>query len=360
MKSRIIFMSVAAAEMNLGDMFIRRALTKLLESQRHSVMIYTGSMGASYIEAFTFPETWSVVSSPSAFLRHLAGASIRRRATIIMAPAPASLDHKGFRLLKHVALALLLSLCASAGNQIVVVGRAVRGTGKLATLAEKLIARVSALYIARDQVTVDKVGGVAEFRPDFGFAPTALRIPFSASQTESARRTVAVSFRREPDVLEVRRFVASLQDRGFDVVAVTQVREDSVVNQFVADNCGISHVDWPESRSHLAQEASVIGLYSKCCAVVSDRLHALIIGGRYGAIPVMVERVREDKLHATLDVLLAPQTVRFDQMTRSLSDNELALTAAEQERVQDAVGAACAQLEETSARVIDLVGESAS
>jgi hypothetical protein len=43
---------------------------------------------------------------------------------------------------------------------------------------------------------------------------------------------------------------------------------------------------WDHGRSHREQEALVRGCYAESLAVVSDRIHALIIGLTEGAVPV--------------------------------------------------------------------------
>uniref|UniRef100_A0A5Q5BFT2 Polysaccharide pyruvyl transferase family protein n=2 Tax=unclassified Mycobacterium TaxID=2642494 RepID=A0A5Q5BFT2_MYCSS len=346
-------MSIAAAEGNLGDLFIRRTVTRLVQAKGHEAVLYTGKMGKSYVDAFELPPNWVATPSPMRFLKMLAASCFQRRAVIVMAPAPARLDAKISAVGKRLGVALLIALSSALGNHVAVMGRAIRGSGFLALCGEKLIARCSSLYIARDKQTVLIAGGRAQFKPDLGFAAISLRIK-AESTLRPTRNIVALSLRYTPDTKTVRNFVSEMQSAGFKVVTVTQVQQDRALNDEIARVCQIEHIDWPESRSHLAQESLVVSVYNRSVAVVSDRLHALIIGGRYGAVPVIADRVEEDKLHATLDSLLMPQSVWLHGGRRPEgAQSKLDLTVRERERIASAFASAATSLEAPLASLVE-------
>lgn len=351
---RTAFISVAAAEMNLGDVFIRRAITRHIAANDHHAVVYTGSMGESYVGAFELPDTWVVTGSPRRFLPLLLRACLRREALVIMAPAPARLDRKGFYLAKQVGVACLLALTRLCGNRVVVMGRALRGSGRLAVMAERMTARISSLYLARDPQTAELMGSNAQFKPDLGFADIAAR-PRPDVTSNSPRTLVALSLRYDrPPVTElVVKFVERVRAQGFEVVMVTQVRQDRAINQKLADACGIDHVDWPHTRSHLDQESAVIDVYSRCIAVVSNRLHALVIGGRYGAVPIIADEINESKLHATLDDLLKPQSVWLHS---SADEQPIDVSETEVERMRAQFAAAAEALEPALQELQNLLG----
>lgn len=351
---RTAFISVAAAEMNLGDVFIRRAITRHIAANGHHAVVYTGSMGESYVGAFELPETWVITSAPRRFLSLLLLACLRREALVIMAPAPARLDRKGFYLAKQVGVAGLLALTRLTGNRVVVMGRALRGSGRLAVMAERMTARISSLYLARDPQTAELMGSNAQFKPDLGFAEIAAR-PRPDLKANTPRTLVALSLRYDrPPVTElVAKFVERVHSQGFEVVMVTQVREDREINQKLADACDIGHVDWPNDRSHLEQESAVVDVYSRSIAVVSNRLHALVIGGRYGAVPIIADELAENKLHATLDDLLKPQSVWLHS---AADDQPIDVSQAEIERVRAQFAAAAEALEPPLQKLLGLLG----
>jgi hypothetical protein len=188
--------------------------------------------------------------------------------------------------------------------------------------------------------------------PDLGFAEIAAA---PAAIPPQPRDTVVLSLRREPALEKVQQLIGRLQQEGLKVVTLTQVRNDRPLNARIAEVCEIDHIDWPESTSHLQHERAIAVTYARSIAVISDRLHVLIIGGRHGAIPVLVDRDGEDKLHATLDALLNPQTLWLSQEPRSDSRLALDLTVKESKRIGRAFEAAATSLEQPLTGFINLL-----
>ena len=65
------------------------------------------------------------------------------------------------------------------------------------------------------------------------------------------------------------------------------------------------HLRWDEGRSHREQEALVRGCYERSLAVVSDRIHALIIGLTEGAVPIGFTTGPAEKVSRTLAAITA-------------------------------------------------------
>jgi hypothetical protein len=76
------------------------------------------------------------------------------------------------------------------------------------------------------------------------------------------------------------------RDNDCSLVVVTQVRGDHQRSDVLATLLTANHLRWDEGRSHREQEAIVRACYVKSLAVVSDRIHALIIGLTEGAAPI--------------------------------------------------------------------------
>lgn len=342
---RTAFLSVAAAEWNLGDIYIRRAVTRAMADDGMDAVVYTGTMGPGYVEAFEFPSNWVVTASPRRFLTLLLGACIRRKATVIMAPGPAQLETRLSPLIKRIGVALMLMFARLSGNRVAVLGRALRGSGPVALKAERLIARSSVVYLARDPQTAELVGPPAQARPDLGFADSAARSG-AAPETGAGRPLIALSLRydRNPSIDLVREFAEHWRSRGFDIVLVTQVRQDREIHDVLSKECGFRHVDWPDGRSQLEQERLIVQTYAQCIAVVSDRLHALIVGCRQGAIPVIADSPGESKLHATMDFILEPQTVWLHTRSAEQTSFGLDLSDGEVQRIDKLVKEASAAL----------------
>lgn len=354
--TRIAFMSIAAAETNIGDILIRRAATRIISANGQNAVIYTGAMGRAYVEAFDLPSDWIVTSSWSKFIGRLIIACFNQRAVVVLAPGPANMEITGFALVKRVLVTLLIAMVRISRNHVVVLGRAVRGRGKIATRCEKAILRLSALYLARDSTSVELVGPTAVLAPDLGFADIAIdQLPIRINPY-SVRNIIAISLRREPNVSALQRLVSSMQDAGFKVITITQVQSDDQLNARLAGVCGIEHLEWNDTTNHTEQERRVTQAYSGCLAVISDRLHALILGGRYGAIPIIVEREGEDKLHATLDSLLEPQSVWLTQDPTDAGELQFELGIDEFERVRNAFLHAARRLDHPLQTFLSLLG----
>ncbi|TWH37952.1 hypothetical protein L612_000700000590 [Rhodococcus rhodochrous J38] len=319
-----VFMSIAAAEGNLGDIHIRREAAKLLESYAENGLAYTGRMSKSYVQATGLSHRWSSTSSAFTFVTKLVSEGVRGRAIIVMAPGPAPLSAGIVSSSKRMAIALLFSFLVLLGNKLIVLGRALRGKAGPALRAERLMESVAEMYLTRDESSTKLLGGKAISAPDLAFKD--YRRP-----EVRVRKLFLVSLRHDRSVstAAVSRLLEAARSLDLEPAFVVQVREDQEINRSLAEKFGIRFEGWDEGVSHIEQEKLVMRLYSDCSVVVSDRLHVLLLGARKGAIPVMVDIPQEEKLHATLDKYLSPQTVELWR-----DDGIVGIDASEQERAR--------------------------
>ncbi|MFD6855981.1 polysaccharide pyruvyl transferase family protein [Rhodococcus sp. NPDC060090] len=344
---RSVFLSIAAAQGNLGDVFIRREITRAIERGGGAAVVYRGSMPTGYVNAFELPSDWTITSSPARFLWRLLRAAVVGNALIIMTPGPASLSGGVVGAIKRVGVACMIALNRIMGNRSIVLGRALRGAPGVRLRAEKAMAKFSELYTTRDSQSSRIVGGRAEFFPDLGFACLD---PFE----EKNRAYVGVSLRHDRTVDEpaLKSLVCCIESYGLKPIFVTQVREDRRGHLEWAEALGVEHLDWPEKIHHSEQERRIEDCYSRCAGVVSDRLHVLILGARKGAIPVIVDSENEQKLHASLDEILYPQAVNLcengGQVVLDLGSNEAL-------RIQEAMASASRRLEPVLVRVNSII-----
>ncbi|MBM4496697.1 hypothetical protein GS426_16745 [Rhodococcus hoagii] len=70
------------------------------------------------------------------------------------------------------------------------------------------------------------------------------------------------------------------------MLVFTQVRRDNARGEELARLLGCKFEAWPEDVTHTEQEARVRALMRSARAVVSDRIHALIMGTTEGALPI--------------------------------------------------------------------------
>ncbi|GAA1744205.1 hypothetical protein [Microbacterium paludicola] len=137
----------------------------------------------------------------------------------------------------------------------------------------------------RDAESITLLGAGATM-PDWAFS---LGTPTREWQDASARTRLALVLRGDrtrPSDAWVE-WVRGLAD-GLHLTPtlVVQVRRDTALARDLAAELAGEVVEFPESRSHAAQEELVRRIYREARLVVGDRLHGLIVGATEGAVPL--------------------------------------------------------------------------
>lgn len=295
MRSRKTFTSIAAQPDNLGDIEIRRTLLNWVIGDGGELVVFTGAMPQEYVEAFELPDSVELVSSSAQFERRLIGAALTRRANIAFAPGPQVLAPSLRATAKSFANLLNIAAVRVTGGGAIAVGRSFRGSGKLTALVERANVRMLNIYVARDEVSAGVLGRPLRHAPDLAFASTNDTQP-SASGTH-----VVLSFRsdRPIDLPGLKRLVERLSTEGLRPIVVTQVRRDDSQHAKLASELGIEFLSWT-TQSYSEQFEAVNRIYSESVAVISNRLHALILGIQANALPVGLVDRGSDKLRSTL------------------------------------------------------------
>ena len=178
-----------------------------------------------------------------------------------------------------------LALAARARKgQVVLAGVSVR-PGTSARLTHLgILARLARVATWRDEATRDEVG-IGVVQPDWAFA-----IDRSATIERTVPRTMlAIAMRGDRPFPADAWFdtVRSLAKRlDLEITVVEQVRRDALRASELAERLGARVIVWPSDVDHRGQEAVVREHYRGCRAVISDRIHALIIGVTEGAVPI--------------------------------------------------------------------------
>ena len=216
------------------------------------------------------------------------------------------------------------------GGKVVMTGLGTRDDKKPWKYLVQQAARAADFVSWRDSVTSDLMRRGSQ-GIDWGFKRGAESLPLH----DCKRSTLAVTFRADralptPEHLEaVNRFAAS---RGLRVTPFAQVRRDNESARHLADYFQTDPLLWPDSTSHADQEDAVRSLFSESAMVLSDRLHALIIGTAEGAVPVGVVHGPDQKInrHFTLPLFEEAGLVRPAVNVNDLSPDQLADRLAEQ------------------------------
>ncbi|MEV8268527.1 polysaccharide pyruvyl transferase family protein [Microbacterium sp. NPDC076911] len=176
--------------------------------------------------------------------------------------------------------------------------------------------------------------GVGSVQPDWA---AALGQPDAELMSGSSARTrVVVSLRGDRDVPDANWFTAveeSLAAMGSpEVIAVVQVLRDTDRARELAHRFGGRTLEWPTDRSHAEHEQVLRALYRTSKAVISDRIHALIIGMTEGAVPIGFTPHSAQKVSKTFRAI-APSTAAWSAQdaTIAASDHTSRILAAAQD-----------------------------
>lgn len=302
MISRTVFMSVSAQYDNLGDIVIRDAAVALLSGSGRKFFIYSGVMPEDYLQAFTFPEGTKLTNSKKEFASGLLRSVFSRHADLVFAPGPLVLRNDAKTVLKSFARLGLTALVRMFGGKVYALGIGWAGRNRFAEPIERLRVRISNRYICRDTASVNLLGNKVELLPDLGFYRFQ-------TQPDRERRIVAISLRYDKSWPEafMARLLDSCRSKGLEPVFLTQVARDHTQHERLANSFDARHIGWADGvAGHRNQLTKVNEIYAQSSAVVSDRLHALVLGMNNGARPVALIQGKGQKLRSTLGWLVNP------------------------------------------------------
>jgi hypothetical protein len=314
MNRRTLFCSVNAQWDNLGDIEIRQTLVAWALETSVPMVIFVGDMPQDYVDAFAFPTDVRLVRSPVEFEFVLLKHALGRKASIAFAPGPQYLSSRPRAVAKTLANMVNVMLVRSTGGKAIAVGRALRGSGRLAEVLERVLIRQFDLFTVRDNASSTSVAQHLELQPDLAFAHRGI--------SNEPKPLALISLRSDviPDQATLTELVDDVRRRGYIVQFVTQVKRDDAQHAQLATRFNCSAVLWGE-KSHLEQFEAVRAAYASADIVVSNRLHALILGIQHGAFPIAFVEPGADKLPTTL----GPWIDLFSINTLSSVETELDL-----------------------------------
>ncbi|MGD8194337.1 hypothetical protein ACEXQB_007560 [Herbiconiux sp. P18] len=346
-RSRTAFCSISAQPDNLGDIAIRQAVIDLIDASGTPLCIYTGGMPASYLQAFELPASARIITSQGRFLLAFLSACLRRRAHLVFAPGPFA-ARGGTNLLKSFASLANVIAARASGGVVVSLGRAIRGTNRADLAILRATIKAMNLFVARDSLTPSVVRLAVETAPD-------LALHDIAEGGARDRRYVVLSLRgdRPTNHALVAQVVEEAREAGLHPIFVTQVRRDETKHQELASQYGTEICSWTD-ESHSEQFTRIEAVYSQAHTVFSDRLHAIIFGLRYFALPIAFRHSDADKITPTLGHLIQ---LRVQQSDAAALNGPLVDDAdSERARLESDVMSASQQLKELFGRVASLLG----
>ena len=282
---------------NLGDSALRRGYADALR-QRGDLVAYVADASDDYISGLGLGPADRSESDLRTWLRGAVDAAAQGPATLAVNAGEFSFS--GGYVLQMLRILPALARFRRRGGAVVWLGAAVPGPRRGRTWLFRRLFRAADLVRWRDERT-SEVFEPAPTMPDW-----ALALPPRGSVTERTALGVSLRFDRPYPSAEWLDAVRALAARlGLDIVAVAQVGRDSDGARRLAADLGGRAVPF-EGRSHAEQEAVLRDEYAGMRAIVSDRLHALLIGMSEGAVPLGLAEAATDKLTRHFDALSLP------------------------------------------------------
>jgi hypothetical protein len=294
-RPRTVFYSVSAQWDNLGDIEIRDAALSWILASGSDVVAYSGGMPTSYLSAFRSDGLVRWEPSARRYQLALVKQVVRRTASIVFAPGPYVFRDRPGSLAKSVVNLVNVGLVRHTGGVALAAGRSLRGTGRVARLLMRKSVASFDLFTVRDSVSAEVVRCLIEAAPDLAFEHVG-----EPDRTSNPLAVLSLRSDRPIDVARVRELSERLQQRGLETVLVTQVKRDDEQHLRLGRATGLRVVSW-NTQSHSEQLRRVRKAYESAEVVISNRLHALIFGMQYGAVPVAILDGESDKLSTTLD-----------------------------------------------------------
>ena len=337
---RSIFVSAKGQEDNVGDSLLRRGyLDSLRRAGSLHVLVshddgYNTGLGLIPDDVqYRSRDTWR---------RAAMAGTLRGDMAFALNAGEATLDPNYARYCAR--LAGLAMVGKVRGVKFAIAGSGFRPGVSAAPRAVRAMARVSDFVAWRDEES-RSAAGCGSVAPDWAFGSGKPSGALIAPERAGGRDLLAVSVRAAGPQLEYQRGqqIKDLARRaGLDPVVVVQVARDNEAAQAVARAHGFRCHSWREG-AHLHRESDVRALYARSRVVVSNRVHALIIGLTEGAAPLApsemgVEKVERIFRAAGIDGLMidAGQPIGTAALERSEAQCFRQLTSARSSLAQAA------------------------
>lgn len=308
-RNNVAVLSVRAQEDNLGDIEIRQKLFQCIADTGIEIIGYRGDAGDAYMEPFLGYRNCTWFTSMAALqLQFLKRMLKRQRLHFFMAPGPSGFSSKPKVLAKSLVNLVNIGLARLSGGSVHIVGRAYRGSG-LSRVIELAAIELANTVTVRDGLSNGRIGGRGRVLPDLAFSGDA----FDGGD----RRYIAICVRGEPDLEEsfFGPMVSGARLAGATPIFVTQVRRDDAWMRLIAERHGVRILEWTADTSHREQRERVESIYRASHAIVSNRLHGLIMGTMAGANPIPLISGGNTKLLPTLQVVFPDMAhVRADRL----------------------------------------------
>jgi len=266
---------------NIGDVLLRRRMLRELRLIGE-VHVLIGGASDGFIESMGFTPSEVLYKSSRRWLTELYRAVVFEKITLAFNPGEVRVGPKAA--LAHGVLVPAQILGKLRGSTSVRAGIAVRGSHRLWGVPLRWSDELSEVVVRRNIEESQTSFASLEYGPDWAFDEGGC-----SPSGDGGRDSVLLTFRgdRAPLPEETISALRAVAERErLKLLVFTQVRRDNARGEELARRLGCSFEAWPEDVTHIEQEARVRSLMTSARAVVSDRIHALIMGTTEGALPI--------------------------------------------------------------------------
>ncbi|MCC4248607.1 MULTISPECIES: hypothetical protein [Microbacterium] len=277
---------------NLGDSVLRRAMLDAFLDPQLERHILVGPGVSDYAAGLGLRGADHVYTSRSAWQRAAVRAGLTAPIAFVTNAGEVQLNGRRTKIaFADIPTALLVR---ARGGVPVQTGMAFRVPHGSFPWQIAIVSRLSKVATWRDLPSRD-YAGTGEVTPDWAFA-------LKASGKAAERDLLVVTMRGDrpeptPAFLEAISLLSSR--RGLRPVVINQVVRDRERSQMIADAVGAEFLSPWSGGPHNEFERVVRDIYARTEVVVSDRLHALVIGLTEGAAPVGATSGPSEKLDRT-------------------------------------------------------------
>lgn len=343
---RNVFVNAGGQWENIGDSLLRRAYLDALRTAG-TLHVYVGGHAAYASGLGTRPGD-RVYTSRGRWLARTALAAALTRPIFAVNTGEMVGDQGEKR--RTSWQRWIAELTGRTGGDVVTAGVSVRpGTDPALTHLPVFTAR-SAVMTWRDRASRDALG-VGDVQPDWAFA---LGGDAAAVRESTGRDRLMVTMRGdqpEPDETWFDDVRALAGDLGVGIQVFVQVERDADRARVLAERLGADLLTWPAGTGHAAHEETLRAAYRSSVAVVSDRIHALIVGLTEGAVPLGFTTSGSTKVARTFGAVTAVPVGTTTDVADAARWREV---LASRQTLADDLDAARSRLREVTGRIAAL------
>lgn len=293
--SSSVFVSTVGQDSNVGDSVLRRAYLDALR-RAGQLHVLVGDNSKSYVSALHLGPHDIVYASRRAWWGQALRSALRSKTLVAYNAGEMQSSKKFFvSYLRHAALILVARFRGGTG---VHAGMGIRRKTRLSPLIGVAL-QASSIVSWRDAKSREwsKLG---EVNPDWAFNTRGV---LDSPAEAGMRPYLAVSMRGDrvpPSDTWIRNISRVAKENSLRILLVVQVQRDGDMARELAHSHGWELLDWPPDVDHADHELRIRAVYAQSRAVVSDRLHALVIGATEGATPIGYSSAPVEKVERTL------------------------------------------------------------